>query len=330
MRMKSIIKHILESAVIIFCIISINFLLMRFMPGDPVEHIIGEDEYLRLSLSNPLIIEEIRAEYGLDRPLRAQYLTYLGKTVRLDFGNSYRTKTPVLETVLFRLRWTLLLTVPATVIAGLLGGWLGMRAGWEKGGVFDTVVSPLMIGISTVPTNCMAIIFLLVFAFKLGAFPIGGITSGGLQGMQRAVDILWHMVLPLSILVLFKMASNFMLMKSTVQTVKDEEYITVAVGKGFTDREVQRRHVLKNALCPYLTSICMQFGHMMSGSMMIEVVFSWKGMGTLIYDSVGAKDFPMLQTSFLFIGICVVTFNLLSDLVNMAVDPRIREGIRHE
>ena len=137
------------------------------------------------------------------------------------------------------------------------------------------------------------------------------------------------MTLPLMILVVLRTSSYYMLMKSTVQSIRDEEYITVARSKGFTQGQVLRRHVLKNALCPYLTSVCMQFGHILGGSMLVEVVFSWKGMGTLIYDSVNTKDFPMLQTCFLFIGICVVLFNLLADILNMCIDPRIREEGHH-
>ena len=162
----------------------------------------------------------------------------------------------------------------------------------------------------------------------MGLFPISGITSGGLSGLEKAVDILWHMALPLMILVILRTASYYMLMKSTVQTIRDEEYITVARGKGFSQGQVLRRHVLKNALCPYLTSVCMQFGHILGGSMLVEVVFSWKGMGTLIYDAVNTKDFPILQTCFLFIGICVVAFNLLADVLNMLIDPRLREEDR--
>ncbi len=324
MRVSALGKRLLEALFIIFCIITINFILIRFMPGDPVVHIIGEDEYLRLESEAPEVIEEVRRDYGLDQPLWVQYVTYLNKTLHLDFGNSYRTKLPVLETVAFRMRWTLLLTIPAIVLSALLGGWLGLRAGWRKGGLLDTVCSPIMLLLNTIPTNCMAIIFLLVFAFRMGKFPISGITSGGLTGLAKAVDILWHMTLPLAVLVLLRTSSYFMLMKSTVQTVRDEEYIAVARSKGFSQEQVLLRHVLKNALCPYLTSVCMQFGHILGGSMLVEVVFSWKGMGTLIYDAVNTKDFPMLQTCFLFIGICVVLFNLLADVLNLIIDPRTR------
>lgn len=329
MRFSVLGKRLLEALFIIFCIITINFILIRFMPGDPVVHIIGEDEYLRLESEAPEIIEEVRREYGLDQPLGVQYVTYLSKTLHLDFGNSYRTKLPVLETVAFRMRWTLLLTIPSIVLSALLGGWLGLRAGWRKGGVLDTICSPIMLLLNTIPTNCMAIIFLLVFAFRMGKFPISGITSGGLTGTAKALDILWHMTLPLAVLVLLRTSSYFMLMKSTVQTVRDEEYIAVARSKGFSQEQVLLRHVLKNALCPFLTSVCMQFGHILGGSMLVEVVFSWKGMGTLIYDAVNSKDFPMLQTCFLFIGICVVAFNLLADVLNLAIDPRTRGEADH-
>lgn len=325
MRLPHIARRLLEALFIIFCIVTINFVLIRFMPGDPVVHIIGEDEYFRLESEHPEVIEEVRHEYGLDRSIGVQYLTYLGKTAQLDFGNSYRVKTPVLETVLFRMQWTLLLTIPAILLAALLGGFLGLWAGWNRGGIWDTITSTVMMLISTVPTNALAILFLLFFAFKLGKFPISGITSGGLSGVARSLDILWHMALPLAVLVILRTSSYFMLMKSTVQSIKDEEYVTVARSKGFTDARVLRRHVLKNALCPYITSVCMQFGHILGGSMLVEVVFSWKGMGTLIYDSVNAKDFPMLQTCFLFIGICIVCFNLLADVLNMLIDPRTRK-----
>ena len=329
MRVSILVKRLLEALFIVFCIITINFVLVRFMPGDPVVHIIGEDEYLRLEAEAPEVIEEVRRDYGLDQPLWVQYVTYLNKTVHLDFGNSYRTKLPVLETVMFRMRWAILLAIPAILISALLGGWLCLRAGWRKGGLLDTVCSPIMLLLNTIPTNCMAIIFLLVFAFRMGLFPISGITSGGLTGLAKAIDILWHMALPLAVLALLRTSSYYMLMKSTVQTIRDEEYIAVARSKGFSQEQVLLRHVLKNALCPYLTSVCMQFGHILGGSMLVEVVFSWKGMGTLIYDAVNTKDFPMLQTCFLFIGICVVLFNLLADVLNLIIDPRTRGEDSH-
>ena len=329
MAKRTLLGRLGESVLIVFCIVTLNFFLIRFMPGDPVLHIIGEEEYYNLEVHAPQVIEEIRGEYGLNQSLGRQYLTYLGKTARLDFGNSYRTKAPVLETVLFRMKWTLFLAIPATVIAAFLGGALGLWAGWKPGGRFDLAATPCFLLISSVPTNCLAILFLICFAFQLGWFPISGITSGGLTGFAKGLDILHHMALPLAVLVLYKTSSNYMLMKSTVSLIRQEDYVSTAISKGLSQGKVLSRHVLKNALCPYLTSICMQFGGMLAGSMMTEIVFSWKGMGTLIYDAVNAKDFPMLQTCFLLISICVVAFNLIADLLCLAVDPRVREGMNH-
>lgn len=318
--------RLLESVAIILCVVIMNFFLIRFMPGDPVMHIIGEQEYYNLEITDPSRLEDIRAEYGLDASLLQQLATYVGKTLRLDFGNSFRSKTPVLETVLFRMKWTLALAIPATVIAGILGALLGMRAGWNPGGRFDLVTTPFFLTVSSIPSNCLSIVFLVLFAFKAGLFPVGGITSGGLFGMAKFKDVLNHIALPMSVLILYKTAGNFMLMKSAVSLIRQEEYVTTAISKGCSKQRVLLCHVLKNSACPYITSMCMQFGGMMAGAMMVEIVFSWKGMGTLINEAVSAKDFPMLQTCFLFIAISVVIFNLISDLLNLAIDPRVREG----
>jgi len=330
MGLRYIAKKIAEAIFLIFIVVTLNFFLIRFMPGDPVMHIIGEDEYLRLESSAPEVIEEVRASYQLDKSFFQQYTTYLWKTAHLDFGNSYRTKTPVLETVLFRMRWTLTLAIPATIIAGLLGALAGLAAGWRKQGWFDLTASPFFLVFLTIPTYCLAIILLLIFAFKWGLFPIGGITSGGLTGFAKFVDVLKHMVLPISVIIFHKTASNYMLMKSTVALIKDESYISTAVSKGISERKVVGLHLLKNSLCTYITYICMQFGTILAGSMMVEIVFSWKGMGTLIYESVNAKDFPMLQTCFLFLAVCVVAFNLIADILCMLIDPRIKEGLVNE
>jgi peptide/nickel transport system permease protein len=323
-------KRVVEALFVIWAIMTINFFLVRFMPGDPVVHIIGEDEYQLLATSSPEAIEQIRVEYGLDRSLPEQYGTYLHKTATLDFGSSYRNKQPVLDTILFRMRWTLPLALVATLAAACLGGMLGLRAGYHPKKLLDKIVTPLALVISTIPSNCLAIIFLLIFSFHLGWFPIGGVSSGGLAGAEKALDVLWHMALPAIILILYKASANFMLMKSTMLTIKEEAYVTTAVSKGLSGGKVIAVHLARNALGPFVTSVCMQFGSMFAGAMMVEIVFSWKGMGTLIYDSVTARDYPMLHTSFLIIGVCVVSFNMLADLICAAIDPRIREGIVHE
>lgn len=323
-------KRLGEGIFILFCIITVNFFLIRFMPGDTVQHILGDDEYFNLMSNNPEKIEEVREAYGLDKSYPEQFLVYLDKTVHLDFGNSFRTKNSVISTILFRSKWTLWLAIPTIIISGIIGAVTGLYCGRNTGGAADGFFTTASLLISTIPSNCLAILFLVIFAFKAGWFPISGITSGGYTGFAKTLDIFRHMQLPLIIMVLYRSASNHLLMRSTAIQVSSGEYISTAVSKGMTERRVRLCHMFKNTLCPYVTSLCMQFGSILTGAMMVEIVFSWKGMGTLIYDSVTAKDFPMLQGCFLFIGICVVVFNFLADLFYTLIDPRIKGGMRNE
>jgi peptide/nickel transport system permease protein len=138
------------------------------------------------------------------------------------------------------------------------------------------------------------------------------------------------MALPLAVLSMFRTSTNFLMMKSFVSQIRDEEYILLAVARGLPPRIVLYRHVLKNVLVPYVTTLCIQFGHILSGAMLVEVVFSWKGMGTLIYEGVMARDYPTVQLCFLLIAICVIVFQFAGDLICLRLDPRIRDGADYE
>ncbi|MDO5422329.1 MAG: ABC transporter permease [Eubacteriales bacterium] len=324
---KQILRYLLRAVGLILVIITINFLLIHFMPGDPLIHILGEDEYYTLSIQFPEKLEEVKAQYALDGSLFLQYLRYLYHVITLQFGHSYLDGTDVVSTVLFRMKWTLILSLTAISLSALIGGALGVAAGYKKGGKLDAVLTFLALLLETIPSNCLALLALILFAYRLHWFPIGGMVSGGVSGVERIGSILYHMVLPVSVLTLFRTSSNFLLMKSFVSQIRDEEYLTVAVTKGLPSRKVLFRHLLRNVFVPYVTALCVQFGHILSGSMLIEVVFSWKGMGTLIYDGVIGRDYPTIQMCFLIIAICVIFFNFLSDILCMLLDPRIRDGM---
>ena len=311
----------------VYAVITVSFLMVRFMPGDPLIHLVGQDRYMELMETAPLELERIAERYGLNDSLWEQYVSYLKSIVTLDFGIAYSNKQPVLDNVLYRAGWTLVLSVPTFFLGGLLGAALGVIAGWKPGGRFDKVATPVMLFLNTVPTNCIGIVFLVVFAFKLGWFPVNGMTSGGLEGLSKALDILWHAALPLILLVLFRTASNFLLMKSNVSQIRNEDYIVTAYSKGLTDRKVLFRHVVRNALLPFVTSLCMQLGSLLSGSMLLEVIFGWRGMGDLFYTAVTTRDFPTAQLCFIISAVCVVAGNLLSDVIIAAIDPRIKEGL---
>ena len=323
--------RLLKKAVIailtVYVVITVSFLMVRFMPGDPLVHLVGQERYYELLEDAPAELERIAERYGLNDTLWEQYVSYLKSTVTLDFGIAYSNKQPVLDNVLERAGWTLVLSVPTFILGGLLGAALGVLAGWRPGGLFDKISTPIMLFLNTVPTNCIGILFLVAFAFKLGWFPVNGMTSGGLSGLAKAADILWHAALPLTLLVLFRTAGNFLLMKSNVSQIRREEYITTAYSKGLGERKVLFVHVVKNAMLPFVTSLCMQFGGLLSGSMILEVIFGWRGMGNLFYTAVSSRDFPTAQLCFMISAVCIVAGNLLGDVVIAAIDPRIKVGL---
>lgn len=325
MKKKIIINRILISIGTIFLIITISFFLVNSMPGDPMVNIMGDEEYYKVKNSNPELLTEIAEKYGLNESLPQRYFKYLKSILTLDFGYSYVKNQPVLDVALYRLKWTLLLAVPATILSAFIGGWLGIAAGWNSGGALDRIMTPLALVMNTIPTNCVAIIVLAIFAYRLRWFPISGMTSGGLVGWAKARDVLWHMALPLLVMVLSRSCGNFIHMKSYVTQIKSEEYILTATAKGVKRSRILRRHVLKNCFLPYITVLCMQFGHIVSGSIMVEVVFTWVGMGDMMNSSISSSDFPMMQLCFLITAVCMVLSNIAADVLYVVFDPRIEE-----
>jgi peptide/nickel transport system permease protein len=325
--MNRMVKKLLSRTAFYFTvfllIISFNFVIIRLLPGDPLLNMIGENEYYYLSQKKPEILENMRVEYQLDGNLPQQYIRYLMKTSRMDFGYSYFHAAKVTDVVVRRLGWTLLLTVPSIIIAAVLGAALGLASGWRQGKLEKTL-TPLFIFLNSVPSYCLGILALFYLAFTARLFPIGGMASAGTQGFARVMDILWHMVLPVSILVIGKTAYNYLIMKNCVTLVKNEDYILIAKSKGLTEKRILMHHLLRNALLPYMATVFMQFGYAMSGVMTLEVVFSWTGTGKLVADSALAKDYPVLQLSFLLLCICIMATNLLADLLGTWIDPRTK------
>jgi peptide/nickel transport system permease protein len=208
LKLTYIFKRIVMAAAILFVIITLNFCLVRSMPGDPMCNILGEEDYNLLLASVPDTLEELRTYYGLDKSLAEQYRTYLKDTSRLNFGYSFHAGRPVTDIVFFHAKWSFLLVLPAILIAAPLGGRLGLRAGWKPGGKFDVVLTPILLFVNSIPSNCLAIVLLMVLAYRAKLFPLGGMVSGGnLTGMSRILSILWHMVLPLSILTAYRTAA---------------------------------------------------------------------------------------------------------------------------
>lgn len=318
------IKKVFLYLLTFFLILTFNFFLVRFMPGDPLLYIIGEEDYEFLSRYHPEQLDEIRSKYGLDKHIGEQYTAYLGELIKGNVGYSYKNKQPINHTIFFRFKWSLILIIPALVVGAVLGSVLGTAAGWRKGSKLDLILTNIMLFIRSVPSYAFAMIFLVVFSFHLGILPAGGMSRGYSLGMTRVFDVARHMILPFSVLVSKITAYDYLIMRSSVIQVKCEDYILTAATKGLNEKQTLFRHVMRNALIPFMTVFAMQIGFVASGSMMVEVVFSWQGMGTLIYRSVFLRDYPMLQGCFTLLAIFVITANLVVDIMYPLIDPRVK------
>jgi len=284
------------------------------MPGDPVKNLIGEDVYV-----SDLVIEELRAELGLNRPLLEQFLAYIQALLRFDLGYSYHLHSPVAEVLQERIGWTLLFVGVSVGLGAGLGVFLGAYAGWKPETKLSRGLSCGFILLSCTPPYFLALLFLGIFAFKLGLFPFKGFYDTLTLG-----SIASHLFLPVSVLALFSASRNFLILRGSVIQEKEELYALYARAKGLYEREILFRHVVKNASLPIITLLALDFGFLFSGALFIEIVFSLNGMGTLIYDAIIGKDYPVLQGAFLLIALAVLIANILADFLYAVVDPRVR------
>ena len=307
---KKAIRYILA----LFLIASLNFAIPRLLPGDPLTNLLGEDVILTDSS-----VQELRQKMGLDRPWSSQYLEYWKSLLWLDLGYSFHLHRPVSELIFDRVKWTLLLAVPPLILGAILGTILGAFAGWRKSSRSQRIQTALFLAVYCTPPYLLSLVVLYLLAFQLGLFPLKGFYSTG-----SIQDIAHHLFLPALMMTVFALSRNYMIMRGSVLQEKSSHYAAFARAKGLYDREILFRHVFKNALLPIITLLALDFGFILSGALFIEIVFSMNGMGTLIYDALLSRDYPVLQGSFLIITIMVVSANLLADLIYSRLDPRVR------
>ncbi|MDD4580204.1 MAG: ABC transporter permease [Methanothrix sp.] len=300
--------------VALFIIISMNFIIPRAMPGDELTNLLGEDVTITDST-----IAELRHEMGLDRTWTEQYLDYWWKILHLDLGYSFHLHSDVSRIIVSRIKWTLLLALPSILLGAIAGTVLGALAGWDGRNAGRKIQTLLLLAVYCTPPYFLCLLALYLFSFKLDLFPMKGFYITG-----STLDIAHHVFLPILVMTLFSLSRNYMIMRGSVIQEKSSLYAAFARAKGLYNEEILFRHVFKNALLPIITLLAMDFGFMLSGALFIEIVFSMNGMGNLIYDSLLARDYPVLQGSFLIITIMAVSANMLADLLYSRFDPRVK------
>lgn len=304
-----------------------NFFLFRVMPGDPAALLLRGTSALTQET-----IAELERELGLDQPLPQQFVTYAKNTLTGNFGVSLTNGAPVTEVIGERMGPTLLLVGTSTVASALLGLLIGIYAGWRRGSRFDVGATGFTLVAYSMPEFWFGILVLMALAGGVGffpaVFPTGGYeTAGaGLTGFARVTDILNHMFLPFITLTVAYLGEYALIMRSSVLDVVGEEFVTTARAKGLPEKQVLWRHAVPNALLPTMTVTFLSLGFIFAGTITIEYVFSWPGLGLLTVEAIDDKNFPVLQALFLLFSASVIVANLVADLLYAYLDPRVRAG----
>jgi peptide/nickel transport system permease protein len=297
-----------------------NFFLFRGL-GDPTTQL------ARLPQSNPEEIEQLRENYGLDKPLPAQFADYVGDTLTFDLGISQRTREPVWDMIKDAIPWTLLLVGTGTLLATLLGAWMGVAAATKRGKKTDSGLLGFSLFTYAAPEYWIGIILILVFAVAIPIFPAGQQVTPGVEfssWFAEAADVVDHLVLPATAMTLLLLGQYFLIMRSSMVDVLTEDFVTVKRATGLPWHRVVSKHAVPNALLPLVTIAAIQFGAVAGGAITIETIFSWPGLGELSFNAINDKDFPVLQGTFLIFSVGVIFANLLADCLYFALDPRVQ------
>jgi peptide/nickel transport system permease protein len=318
--LRYLIRRLTQAIPIVFGIVVLNFLLLQLAPGDAADVLAGE-----AGSATPEYMAQLRARFGLDQPVYIQLLLYIGNVVTLNLGFSFRHNMPVLELILGRLWPTLLLMGTTLVVSVSVGVLLGLLAATRVHSWGDNLISILAIIAYATPLFWIGLMLIVLFSINLGWFPASGMetVAAFYEGWDRVVDIAWHLVLPALTLSFFYLALYARLMRATVLEQQGMDYVTTAEAKGLTERQITFRHILRNAILPVVTMVGIQLGSLLGGSVIVESVFGWPGLGLLAYQSLFARDFNLLLGIFFFSACLVVIVNLLVDLLYVALDPRI-------
>ncbi|WP_037366171.1 ABC transporter permease [Nakamurella lactea] len=312
-----VLRKIGRALLTIFFAVTVTFLLLRLLPGDPAQ-----------AVANPNMTAEMRAtlltQYGLDQSLLTQYGKYLWQLLHGNLGVSFAQGVPVTTVLMERLPWTLLLTGSALILTALIGIPLGVLAASRRGGWLDRAVQILGVIGQSLFVPSVGILLLYVFGLKLGWFSIGGAYADGTYGAQWYLSVLSHLVLPCLSLVLIQLGPYLLMMRSSMIDALGEDYCTLARANGLPYRRVLWRHALRNALLPTITLIGLQLGFLVGGAVLTETVYAYPGIGRGIYEAVTQLDFPVLQGAFVLLAATVVVANMITDLAYGLLDPRVK------
>lgn len=319
-RLSYVARRIVKSIPVLLAIAVCNFVLLKLAPGDAADVLAGE-----AGSATPEYLAALKSQFGLDQPAWLQLARYVGRLLSLDLGYSFRNNEGVLRLILDRMPATLLLMVGALGLAFLAGAALGVFASRHVNSWADNLISVVALLFYATPIFLIGLGLIVLFAVHLGWLPTGGLTSVGasLSGFAAVRDVAAHLVMPLVTLSLFFLALYARLMRSSMLEVFNQDYVTTARAKGLAETRITVKHVLRNAMMPMVTMLGLQVGTLLGGSVLVETVFAWPGIGRLAFEAVLARDLNLLLGILLICSVIVIVANILVDLTYAWLDPRI-------
>ncbi len=317
-----VIRRLIQLVIAIFLFITIMFFIFRLMPGDPLSLVIEEFAI------DPEARERLIKLWGLDKPPLEQYFIYIRNLLTGDMGVSFVYHEPVADVIISRkLLNTLALLISSHGMAMFLGMILGVWAAWRRGTAIDMTALTTSLILHSIPIFWLGIMFLMIFAVKYRLFPLAGTITPAktFENIFEYIgDYLWHMFLPMMTITVIRLGSDFLIMRNTMISVTKEDYIVTAMAKGLPEKVIIWKHAARNAMLPIVTLAGLDMATVVSGAVLTESVFSWDGIGRLIYEAAIYRDFPVLQGVFFLIVVVVLVANFLTDLMYAYLDPRVR------
>lgn len=304
----------------VFVVFALNFVIIHAAPGNPVKSIIGKET------SNPELTQALMDKWGLNDSLTVQFSRQLGNTLKGDLGTSILYNRPVNEMILERLGATLLLGVVTAVLSLLIGTALGVICSRKEGSWLNRILSVITYALDSMPSFWLGLMLIILFSSKLGLLPTQGMENvrAGYTGLRHVLDVLYHLILPSLTLVLISIPGYFRIAKSSIQQVTSEDFIITLRATGMSEKKIFSKYIFRNAILPTVTLFGITLAFLVTGVSLIEIVFSWPGMGRLTMTAINQRDYPVLMGIYFVMSVSVALVMVLVDIAYAMLDPRIR------
>ena len=313
-------KRVLLALITVYVALVINFALIHLAPGDPTKVLAGSGH------PSPEMEAALTVKYGLDKPLYVQFFSYVKNLLHGDLGNSYVYNQPITKLIAERFGPSSLLALTSALLAAILGTLLGLVTSTRQDSILDRVINGISYFFYSMPSFWLGMMAILIFSTTLRTLPTSGMISmrASYTGMAYVLDVMKHMILPVGTLTVIQLPVYLRIFRTSVSQTMTEDFITTFRAVGMDEKKIFRRYVFKNSILPTITVFGINLAYTVMGSALIEVVFAWPGIGRMMLDAIGKRDYPLLMGIYLVLSISVALVTMITDLVYAAVDPRIR------